>query len=316
MVRKAETLKSLDELNFSARAKTYLNNNFDSIDGVIRWGRVYAFKQELDVRSEDRLPKWKSELISALKDAGFIRPATDFLMSFRVGDLYRSVYGAPWAGYFVTDIEQLSNVKYEEFEGLSDEYIRDAEVALMDRLTEREYEVIRLRFGLDYLDIDSPKDLKSIGNHFGISGERVRICETTALRKLRHPTTKLPAIFDAPSDLEEVGERLYAELEELYQSPVFMRANEIVHELERMKKAPFNYDCEYFKGGDLAYSNIDTLGLSTRTCVILKRANIFTVSDIVNLPKDDWYKIRNFGRKSSEEVVARMHTLGYEDFSI
>jgi len=52
-------------------------------------------------------------------------------------------------------------------------------------LSEREEQVIRLRFGIDD---DDPHTLKRIGRKFGISRERVRQIERRALDKLRHPT--------------------------------------------------------------------------------------------------------------------------------
>ena len=84
---------------------------------------------------------------------------------------------------------------------------------------------------------------------------------------------------------------------------------------------------ELFKNGIVATINqrldyetasiiIDELGLSVRAYCCLKRAGIFTISDIINLPKDDWFKIKNLGRKSLEEVVEKMHSFGYEEFSV
>ena len=313
MIRKAETLKSLDELNLSARTKTYLSSNFSSIEDVIWEGRVDAYEQDLGIQLRDKAPKWKSELISALMDAGFIRPAADFLMTFRIDTLYRIVY-KEWEDCFNSGIGQLSNELYEEFEGLSSETIEEVKASLRNRLTEREYEILCLRFGLDYTGM--LKDLETVGKHFCITRERVRQYEARALRKLKHPITTLPAIFEAPSDLEETAETLYAELEELYESPAFKRANEITWELERMKKAPFKYTCKCLKAGALDDTFIDELNLSVRAYNCLKRAGIFTISDIINLPKDDWSKVRNLGRKALEEVVEKMHSAGYEDFNV
>lgn len=313
MIRKAETLKSLDELNLSARTKTYLNSNFGSIEDIIWEGRVDAYEQDLGIQLRDKAPKWKSELISALINAGFIRPTADFLMTFRINALYRIVY-EEWGSHFNSSIGQLSNELYEEFKGLSDETIEEVKVSLRNRLTEKEYKILCLRFGLDYTGM--LKDLETVGRHFYITRERVRQYEAKALRKLKHPMTTLPAIFEAPSDLEETAETLYAELEELYESPVFKRANEITWELEHMKKAPFKYTCKCLKAGALDDTFIDELKLSVRAYNCLKRAGIFTISDIINLPNDDWFKIRNLGRKALEEVVEKMHSAGYEDFNV
>jgi RNA polymerase sigma factor (sigma-70 family) len=50
-------------------------------------------------------------------------------------------------------------------------------------LTEREQEVLRLRFGLDC----NEHTLKDVGELLGICGQRVMQVEAKALRKLRHP---------------------------------------------------------------------------------------------------------------------------------
>ncbi len=313
MIRKAETLKSLDELGLLARTKTYLKSNFNSIEDIIWEGRVDAYEQDLGIQLRDKAPKWESELVPALMNAGFIRPTADFLMTFSINALYRVVY-KEWEDCFNSDMGQLSNELYEEFEGLSSEVIEEVKASLRDRLTEKEYEVLCLRFGLD--DTGMFKDLETVGRHFCVTRERIRQYEAKALRKLRRPTTTLPAIFEAPSDLEENAETLYAELKELYESPAFKRANEITRELERMEKAPFKYACKCFKAGALDDRSIDELDLSIRAYHCLKRAGIFTISDIINLPKDDWSKVRNLGRKALEEVVEKMHSAGYEDFNV
>ncbi len=55
---------------------------------------------------------------------------------------------------------------------------------ILSTLSEREKEVMVLRFGLED---DNPKTLEEIGQHFGVTRERIRQIETKALRKLRNP---------------------------------------------------------------------------------------------------------------------------------
>jgi len=54
----------------------------------------------------------------------------------------------------------------------------------MSTLTEREAQVIQLRFGLSD---GFPKTLKDIGEHFGVTRERIRQIEARALSKMRYP---------------------------------------------------------------------------------------------------------------------------------
>lgn len=312
MIRKAETLKSLDELNLSPVVKTYLNRNFGSIEAIVWEGRIDAYEQELGIQSRDKAPKWKSELISALMNAGFIRPAAVFQMTFLINVLYRIVY-EEWKDHFCPRIEQLSNELYEEFQGYPSEIVEEVKASLRDRLNEKEYKVLYLRFGLDYA---GAKKLETVGEQLNITKERVRQLEAKALRKLKHPATKLPAIFEAPSGLEDTAEALYAELEEIHENPVFKRADEITQQLESMRKAPFKFKCNCLKAGASDGTSIDKLDLSIRTYNCLKRAGIRTISDIINLPSKDWLKVRNLGRRSLLEVIEKMQAAGYKDFNV
>ena len=68
----------------------------------------------------------------------------------------------------------------EIFKEVNKEIIRN----VFDTLTEREANILKMRFGLE---TDKPNTLEEIGESYGISKERVRQIETKALRKLRHP---------------------------------------------------------------------------------------------------------------------------------
>ncbi len=83
-------------------------------------------------------------------------------------------------GDFVKDENSLSPEEYAINEVLKDEI---AEVLLT--LTEREEQVLKLRFGL----IDGTcRTLEEVGTIFGVTRERIRQIEAKALRKLRHPS--------------------------------------------------------------------------------------------------------------------------------
>ena len=56
---------------------------------------------------------------------------------------------------------------------------------------------------------------------------------------------------------------------------------------------------------------IEDLDLSVRSFNCLKRAGINTVEDLTNKTEEDMMKVRNLGRKSLEEVIAKLASLGY-----
>ena len=56
---------------------------------------------------------------------------------------------------------------------------------------------------------------------------------------------------------------------------------------------------------------IEELDLSVRSFNCLKRAGINTVGDLINKSEDDMMKVRNLGRKSLEEVMAKLDSLGF-----
>lgn len=55
--------------------------------------------------------------------------------------------------------------------------------------------------------------------------------------------------------------------------------------------------------------NIDELELSVRSYNCLKRAGINTVQELCSKTPEDMMKVRNLGRKSLEEVLAKLKEL-------
>ena len=58
--------------------------------------------------------------------------------------------------------------------------------------------------------------------------------------------------------------------------------------------------------------NIDELELSVRSFNCLKRASINTVEELISKTPEEMMKVRNLGRKSHEEVLAKLKELGLE----
>ena len=55
---------------------------------------------------------------------------------------------------------------------------------------------------------------------------------------------------------------------------------------------------------------IEELDLSVRSFNCLKRAGIDTVEDLTSKTEDDMIKVRNLGKKSLEEVIQKLQSLG------
>ncbi|MEF2964711.1 RNA polymerase sigma factor RpoD [Paenibacillus sp. M1] len=83
-------------------------------------------------------------------------------------------------GDFIEDHEALAPADAAAYELLK-EQLED----VLDTLTEREENVLRLRFGLDD---GRTRTLEEVGKVFGVTRERIRQIEAKALRKLRHPS--------------------------------------------------------------------------------------------------------------------------------
>ena len=62
--------------------------------------------------------------------------------------------------------------------------------------------------------------------------------------------------------------------------------------------------------GKILEMTIEELDLSVRSFNCLKRAGINTVEDLTNRTEEDMMRVRNLGRKSLEEVIAKLESLG------
>ena len=71
-------------------------------------------------------------------------------------------------------------------EAASRAVLRDRIDEILNSLTDRERDVLRMRFGLD--SDGCPHTLEEVGRHFRVTRERIRQIEAKALKKLRHPS--------------------------------------------------------------------------------------------------------------------------------
>lgn len=83
-------------------------------------------------------------------------------------------------GDFIEDQDATSPADHAAYELLKEQLD-----SVLDTLTDREENVLRLRFGLDD---GRTRTLEEVGKVFGVTRERIRQIEAKALRKLRHPS--------------------------------------------------------------------------------------------------------------------------------
>ena len=58
--------------------------------------------------------------------------------------------------------------------------------------------------------------------------------------------------------------------------------------------------------------SIEDMDLSVRSYNCLKRAGIHTIEDLTKKSEDDMLKVRNLGRKSLDEVIAKLRSYGFD----
>ncbi|MBR6608281.1 MAG: DNA-directed RNA polymerase subunit alpha, partial [Oscillospiraceae bacterium] len=63
--------------------------------------------------------------------------------------------------------------------------------------------------------------------------------------------------------------------------------------------------------GKVLEMTIEELDLSVRSFNCLKRAGINTVEDLISKSEEEMMKVRNLGKKSLEEVISKLQSLGF-----
>lgn len=84
-------------------------------------------------------------------------------------------------GDFIADKSQNVEQEYEQKE------LKELLLKCMDFLSEKEREVLKMRFGF----YGYPMTLEAVGNHFGVTRERIRQIEEKSLKKLRNYKTRM-----------------------------------------------------------------------------------------------------------------------------
>ena len=182
------------------------------------------------------------------------------------------------------DVDQLDGLRYA-----------------LSTLTEREENCIRLYY-------ESGKNLEEVGNIYNVTRERIRQVIKHGERKLRHP-----------SRANYIRNGYLVASKELYQRafdrwlPEIERARFDAEQKIAEYKALAN-DEEVKPIFDKRNMDIADLELSVRPYNCLRRASLNTVGDILEKKPEYMMRVRNLGRKSLEEVYAKLREQGYTMF--
>lgn len=139
--------------------------------------------------------------------------------------------------------------------------------------------------------------LQKIGDDLGFSREYIRQIEYRTIYKLTTPRA-ISEIFC--SDLNEKIQQLREEKEKI-----------IKQYMEEIEVLPQELEEEKWKKS-LVNKNISELELSVRSNNCLRRAKIYTIGDLAQKTREDLMRIRNLGWRSLNEIVDKMHKLGFK----
>lgn len=308
MIKKAISLKSLDELELKQQTRNSIQDK--PLIQIVAIGRHTNYHLKKDPKA--KFPKWRQELSVALDKAGFIRHDIDD-KTLNVGKLYKCAfreYSEEIVGVFE---DLLEPEKYENFQPITKGQFEAVKFALKGILSEREYEVIILWFGL--------KDGKTwpreaIAFQLGLPVERIRQTIAKSIRKITTNRSKLPHLFYSDIGEESVN-NLIRQLNILHKDPIFKREAELRAELREFSHSPFTYAekaTAYLVGRNA--TDLDKLSFSVNTYNCLRRAGIDTISDVIDYPQTEWPKIRNVSEKILKEVERKMKAFGLSNFEI
>lgn len=191
----------------------------------------------------------------------------------------------------------------------------------LEELTEREKYVIESIYGLN--EGKTPKTFKAIGEEIGITGNRVSEIVKYACRKFRRPSrSKKIKIFSEIEDNEYLTDKEKQQIEEIKKniqlqngdlSENLGKLKEIQEKLRTIKNKKNEEKktiIEKEREDEKERLDVEDLGFSIRPYNCLKRAGINYLDDLANMTEEQFRKIRNLGKSTFEEIVAKMQEFG------
>ncbi len=186
---------------------------------------------------------------------------------------------------------------------ISSERCDEAIQFVKETLTPLEYSVISRRCGFE----SEPMTLEEVGKAISATRERVRQIEAKAFRKLYQPQhrQRIVALAQSYSEIRQTVEELMDERADLSKSPEVRRYLEVCEEIRRYKE-------DFNNGLTGPTETIEGLGLSHRATSCLERKGINTLAKLLRMSTIDLLQVRNLSKKCYEEVLEKIHDLGYK----
>ena len=187
----------------------------------------------------------------------------------------------------------------------------DLVIATLDSSDSKLYMELTITRGRGYVDAEkNTVDNSAVGvipidsiytpvERVNIQIENTRVGQTTDYDKLTIEVFTNGAL--APDEAISLAAKVLSE-----------HLNRFINLSENAKTAEVMVEKEEDDKEKVLEMNIDELELSVRSYNCLKRASINTVEELINKTPEEMMKVRNLGRKSLDEVFAKLKELGLE----
>ena len=201
----------------------------------------------------------------------------------------------------------LEDIYGERYEAILDEDLKAGLDYAISTLTERQQAMLKEYY-------ENEKTYDEIAKEVGITRERIRQVIVKALRMLRHPSRMHYIKYGykiASGELSRQVEERYSEeikrLEAVYSDKVSELRQKISELDDNSKRLEYKESVDFMRSLELPITDLD---LSVRSYNCLVRAGIETLYELCNYTYNDLIAVRNLGRKSTEEVIAKMKEYG------
>ena len=248
-------------------------------------------------------------------------------------ELARERYEAPWPYNLLDDIvcPYVNNRERSEDECWNETLNASQEEGLrmvLDGLSERERECV-------YYYYRDGLTLESVGEKYGVSRERIRQILAKAVRKMRHPTRRRLIEYGPDMVVEESEynkkrealDRMIAVMDEdeailserlkrLSEARLLLQANGMWYQGISVKEGSGDAKPSAIDYQPITMTPIEAMDLSVRSYNCLKRRDLNTLGLVMDAARSgELSKVRNFGRKSLEEVLNKIKVITGEDYS-